>query len=639
MGKPFADELARLPETIDWMRELDISTVVQFINQAEGSTLVTIGAGGSATAAEFAKLLFEERGGICVAHTPLSFIQCQSDLRGAHILLFTAAGNNRDVLACFDAMMRREVRSALVICGATGSKIETLVTAHPRAQIFTLQLPSGKDGYLATNSLAGACALLLRAFGHKLPTRKTVQQAIRSRDTDRILFSKTTPPYYFYPAIYADWARPAAVDLESKFSEAGLGAVLLADYRNFAHGRHNWIDKQGVKSTVIAFVTPGSAVLAEKTLRLLPSETRIVKFETNMSGPTGGLELLLRVYAFTATIGTQLGIDPGRPGVPSYGSCLYRLGPVIYKRTPVTIKASNLKIAAISRKLAARGSREISQKTRVSAEFDKYVQRLESVHFGAIVADFDGTVANSGVGRGSLAPRVVELFTKLLSRRIPIYFATGRGDSIHSILEASFPQSLHERIFISYYNGALTLPLSESSQFTTGLSGNTAIDEAFELLRADPLLQKLTELKNKQSQISLKPTDVTSVVALDSLVRDIVAKAGENALRVVQSSHSIDVIPLNRSKLACVEFARNRLSDTQEILTVGDRGAFPGNDFALLTHRFSLSVDTVSTDLDSCWNLLPPGVRNIAGLLHYGSWMRIKRGGFTFVLPKDHADE
>src|SRR5260370_29648479 len=33
----------------------------------------------------------------------------------------------------------------------------------------------------------------------------------------------------------------AAWDLESKFSEAALGSIQVADYRNFAHGRHHWI--------------------------------------------------------------------------------------------------------------------------------------------------------------------------------------------------------------------------------------------------------------------------------------------------------------------------------------------------------------------------------------------------------------
>ena len=638
MGKPFADELARLPETIDWMRELDITAVLEFVDRAEGSTLVSIGAGGSATAAEFARLLYESRGGFCVAHTPLSFIECRSDLRDTCILLFTAAGNNRDVLACFDAAVRREAKSVLVICGAAGSKIELLVAAHARAELFILPLPTGKDGYLATNSLAAFCALMLRAFGHELPSSKAVKTALMSRKVDNAYSQNSMTPD-FYPVLYADWARPAASDLESKFSEAGLGGVLLADYRNFAHGRHNWIDKQGAKSMVIAFVTPASAQLAVRTLRQFPLETRIVKFETKTLGPRGTIELLLRVYVFTALVGARLGIDPGRPGVPLYGSRLYRLGPVIYKRGPVAETARRVRMASIGRKLAARGSSEKTEQKRISTAFEIYIQRLQAVRFGAVVADFDGTVANPGTAGEPLEPRIVACFNKLLSRRIPIYFATGRGDSIHDILEASFPRPFRDRIFISYYNGALTLPLSEASQFTERLPTNAAIDAAFELLKEDPLLKKFTRLQNKRSQVTLKLTGTASVTVIASLVRDIVAKADGNGLRVVQSSHSIDVIPLERTKLACVEFAKSRLSDKRKILTVGDRGALPGNDFSLLTHPFSLSVDTVSTDLNSCWNLLPPGVRNLPGLVHYGSWMRVSHDEFTLSLPKDFANE
>jgi hypothetical protein len=37
-----------------------------------------------------------------------------------------------------------------------------------RKRLLALQLPTGINGNLATNTLAGFCAQMLRAFGHKL---------------------------------------------------------------------------------------------------------------------------------------------------------------------------------------------------------------------------------------------------------------------------------------------------------------------------------------------------------------------------------------------------------------------------------------------------------------------------------------
>ena len=61
-------------------------------------------------------------------------------------------------------------------------------------------------------------------------------------------------------------AESAAFDLESKLVEAGLVSVLLADYRNFAHGRHHWLAKNP-DSAVVALASKEETLLAERTLR------------------------------------------------------------------------------------------------------------------------------------------------------------------------------------------------------------------------------------------------------------------------------------------------------------------------------------------------------------------------------------
>ena len=70
--------------------------------------------------------------------------------------------------------------------------------------------------------------------------------------------------------LHDGWGRAAAVDAETRLSEAGLAGTQLADYRNFAHGRHNWLDKNRDRTGIIAFVTPGCDRLAARTLCLIP---------------------------------------------------------------------------------------------------------------------------------------------------------------------------------------------------------------------------------------------------------------------------------------------------------------------------------------------------------------------------------
>jgi hypothetical protein len=77
-----------------------------------------------------------------------------------------------------------------------------------------------------------------------------------------------------------------------------------------------------------------------------------------------------------------------------------------------------------------------------------------------------------------------------------------------------------------------------------------------------------------------------------------------------------------------VERIRERLSDKQQILTIGDKGAWPGNDFELLSLPYSLSVDEPSADPRTCWNLAPLGQRGPLAALHYIDALEISRNHF-----------
>jgi len=636
MGKPFDTELQRVPDTVAWADSLDISIVAQFFCAAVGSPLITIGAGGSFTAAEMGRLVFESLGGFAVSHTPLSFLQNRSDLRAAYVLIITAAGNNKDVLAAVDAAVKREAKQILIICGASKSKVQKRLSDYERASLFVHDLPAGRDGYLATNSLAAFASVIAKATGFTLPSKQRIHEILAGSGAKWLPANVELSTAYFLP-IYGDWGRPAAIDLESKFSEAGLGGVLHADFRNFAHGRHNWIDKQGSNTTVLAFLTPESSDLAKRTLQLLPPTTKVVKCVTEAPGATGAIELIFMGFALTSVAGSRRGIDPGRPGVPHFGSRLYQLGPLASAR-PKT--PNGMRQAALSRKVTARFSRGGLPDQPILNALQEFVRRMCSAKFGAIVVDFDGTAAQAGIGSGALQPDVTTFFQNLLDHDVPIYFATGRGDSIHRIIEASFPRRSWKKIFISYYNGALTLPYSESSNFANLLPQDPALESIDSIIRDDAQLNSMAETRLKHGcQVTLKLRNCASTDHVTRVAQEIVAKSLHLNLRVVQSSHSIDIIPHNRSKLACINFAMDKIRNDRHVLAIGDRGASPGNDFDLLTHQFSLSVDTVSSDLNACWNLLPYGIRNTLGLIHYGSWIKVEPKFFRLLIPHEFEHE
>ncbi len=73
-----------------------------------------------------------------------------------------------------------------------------------------------------------------------------------------------------------------------------------------------------------------------------------------------------------------------------------------------------------------------------------------------------------------------------------------------------------------------------------------------------------------------------------------------------------------------------QLNKPTQTLCIGDKGKWPGNDFFLLSEKYSLSVDTVSPDFDSCWNLAPIGHRGVQAVLDYFNAIEIEDGAFLF---------
>ncbi len=204
-----------------------------------------------------------------------------------------------------------------------------------RVPLYDFDLPAGKDGFLATNTLLATCVLLARAYTHAWSEQETLPPKL-----DDLLHPEVKLPDFFDAlrrrsmvlwerettlVLHGYATQSAAADLESKFTEAAIGHAQVADYRNFAHGRHHWLARHGEKSGVLAFVTPAERELARKTLGLLPKEVAVVRVDLPEGGVTGGLTAIVLAIYLAGMAGEARGIDPGRPTVPTFGRKIYHL--------------------------------------------------------------------------------------------------------------------------------------------------------------------------------------------------------------------------------------------------------------------------------------------------------------------------
>lgn len=343
MGKPYLNELTKLQETYKWASDISPAKLQVFLEEARSHPLVAVGSGGSVTAAHFAALLHEHTGGIAKVCTPLEIIELGISLRGCCVLLLSAGGRNADILGAFETAARAEPHRLMALTLQEETPLAQSAKQFRFAQCFAATPPCGKDGFLATNSLIAFLTLLARAADHTFSFSWPESQGLDNlREATKQVCEREN-----WAVLHADWARPAAMDIESKLTEAALGAVQLADYRNFGHGRHHWFAKREHQSAIVSLSTPQNQLLADKTLALLPDTIPHLRLQTSQMGAAGTLDLLVQSLHLVAWVGKARGIDPGRPGVPDYGSRLYHL------RVPKSVATPKSGAdAAIQRKLS-----------------------------------------------------------------------------------------------------------------------------------------------------------------------------------------------------------------------------------------------------------------------------------------------
>jgi hypothetical protein len=141
----------------------------------------------------------------------------------------------------------------------------------------------------------------------------------------------------------------------------------------------------------------------------------------------------------------------------------------------------------------------------------------------------------------------------------------------------------------------------------------------------------------RPNQITIEIADKFQWKKVKPIIVQLVSSRNKERIRILESTHSMDLIDTAcTSKLriidACTEVARQKHLK-EDSLCIGDRGQWPGNDYLLLSHKYSLSVDEASSLNDSCWNLCPPGIRNVEGTLHYLEKLVFRKGSASIVFP------
>lgn len=431
--------------------------------------------------------------------------------------------------------------------------------------------------------------------------------------------------------LYGRWGKPAAFDFESKCVEAALVNVQLADYRNFAHGRHNWLAKKGARTGVLALATADEREVADKTLDLIPKQIPTATLSAEDSGPVAALNLIAKILYLIQMVGRARHVDPGRPNIPEFGRSIYKLGVLSHmKNIRLPAQLSGAENTAISRKIQTCSyalSNERALRFWTDA-FRRFVKRLEEARYGSIVLDYDGTLCDPMKRFVGISPDLGPRITYLLKQEISIAVATGRGKSVRLDLRNVIPESYWPRVHVGYYNGSDIGSLDDDACPNRNLVMDPKLQSLALLLKRHTFLKEIADVECRPKQISLVPSGSLSINELRNIVWALVAKSELLGVQVLESSHSVDVLAPGVSKTNLVKavYAQAiREGSSPKTLCIGDKGKWPGNDFALLGSPYSLSVDTVSEDPNTCWNVAPSGHRGVQATLDYLNMIKIER--------------
>jgi len=640
----YQSELNKLSATYEAAMREDVARLKDAIAEASESSVIGVGSGGSFTVASLLCNLHETyTGRVSRPSTPLEIICNPTLASSSPVFLISAEGKNPDITEALERARHHSARPLHVLTNRRDSPLMAGVSqlSDVSAHVFELR---EKDGYLATNSLLLDAVLVARAYGELdgnadgLPAAmddlRIGNQSIAQWIESAASFVEASTQRGAVVVTYSPLLHPIAADLESKLSEGALLHCQLADLRSFAHGRHLWLAERPDDIVILALIEPSLGKLWNKMSELFPNELPTLTMPLSGASPRDLIAGLVGQMHLVQAIAKKMGKDPGRPDVPQFGRDIYHIDlakiiPLPQARVPAEEQS----------KYDVLGARWPSHRKRsdMARARDAFVDSITQQEFRAIVFDYDGTLSASQRRTAPPSEPILNHIRRLVEAGVLVGIASGRGNSIQEQLATALPEEILSRLFLGLYNGgwigsAISPP--EAPKGTVEfLSHVTRITRKLQSIGVPIELVRTTH----PYQVSIRFRDGLPTDQMWFVVADALRQAGLTTGTLFRSKHSVDVLAPGVGKSGLIaHIIQHENVDPHQVLTMGDQGAWPGNDVSLLEHRFSLSVDMPSRRLDRGWKLAPGHKRDVDATLWYlDRFQTVESGRFRLTLSTE----
>ena len=613
------------------MREFKWEGLRDALARAKLQRVVAVGAGGSHVSAAYLATCRRTLGHAgTVVQTPMEFVLDHDDLHDAEVWIFSASAENADAAATVRAARDRGC-VGLVLCTRNPDGMVANLVGAQGGDVHVLPVADTKDGYLATHSLiATVVGLLLaaealggvssiaalNALDHDLArlldtnVRADRRRAVADLATVSTLLAIVDPRLVPFRSL-----------IETSIWEAAICPVQVTDARNFGHGRHAWLHHYGNRTWILAATGDLSRVCWNSIESVLPSQVPVIVADYGDCGRLETVRSLIEGLGWIEAMGGAVGIDPGKPGTGTFARAMYdddSLEKLAVQLSP-----------PVRQKLAAAGQMGSlpPDVAHAASAWCSHVDGLCGAAIGGIVMDYDGTVVTTEGRFDPADAAIIAELVRLYHQGVVIAFASGRGKSLGRDLRDVLPSAMAAETVIGYYNGGhLRMASVDIETPCERPEPDPDINEVVRWIEAQPNLLRPCTLDAKEVQVAIRMSDL---VRPQSFAEELSACPAivEGRVRVVASAHSYDVVPSTSSKLRVVDDVSRRVGSRRAVLTIGDSGAFLGNDHTFLSRPHGISVGAVCGKTEGTWSLFGTRSTGPAALL------KILRA----IIPSEHG--
>ena len=607
----FSGKLDALPATLELFTGYDAGTFAGGIAQGARRHALAIGSGGSAIAAEYLARCRDTLGlGPTTVQTPMQAVLDHHDLTDSDVWLFSAGGNNPDAAAASRAALDRKARRLHLVTRNPDASAAGIVE-RGGGTVHVVPVADPKDGYLATHSLlSSVIATLLACDAASREPRSAAQllDALTSHLLDmrdhgvrasRIAGLATLKRTDTLIVTGDPLLRPMSVLLDTSIWEASLCHVQTADFRNLAHGRHGWLHHRLDETLILALTGAETRAAWAAIKAVLPDSLHCIEVDHGSCGRLDNALSMIDGLGIIEAMGTVLGIDPGKPGIGEFGRLIYddRSLADLAEALPPQVRHKRAAIARSDAYDPADDPLYVIGRDRLEA--------LARAEIGGAVFDYDGTIVTTD-GRWSVPDKqIVDELVRLHRAGLKIGFATGRGGSAGEDLRTVLPADMLPSVTIGYYNGG-HLRTADVDIAHDHAAADPAITETAAWLDGRGDLFQRHEFKHREVQITVDMDKLRQPYRFPVDLEGC-APFAEGRVRVMGSGHSYDIVPTTSCKLVVVAALQTAVPAGFEVLCFGDSGSRSGNDHALLSHRFGISVGEVCGAANGCWSLFGAG--------------------------------